>query len=85
MRLRHGTAVVDLADRFQVSKTTASNVFFTNSQCFIYKVETVNLLANKRRISISMPTCFCARFGTKITTVIDCFELFIDRPSNLTA
>ena len=32
-----------------------------------------------------MPTCFRARFGTKITTVIDCFELFIDRPSNLTA
>ena len=60
-------------------------MFFKNSQCFIYKVETVNLLANKRRIVNFNAYCFRARFWTKITTVVDCFELFIDRPSNLTA
>ena len=31
-------------------KNCSIRCFFTNSQCFIYKVETVNLLANKRRI-----------------------------------
>ena len=29
--------------------------------------------------------CFLAKFGTKTTTIIDCFELHIERPTNLTA
>ena len=32
-----------------------------------------------------MPMCFRNKFGCKITTIIDCFELFIDKPTNLTA
>ena len=28
---------------------------------------------------------FRSKFGCKITAIIDCFELFIDRPSNLSA
>ena len=32
-----------------------------------------------------MPICFRAKFGTNITTIIDCFELYIERPTNLTA
>ena len=32
-----------------------------------------------------MPVCFRNKFGCKITTIIDCFELFIDRATNLTA
>ena len=31
-----------------------------------------------------MTMCFRKTFGGKITTIIDCFELFIDRPANLT-
>ena len=85
MRLRHGTAVVDLADRFQVSKTTASNVFLQTLNVLFIKLKPLICWPTREELSISMPTCFRARFGTKITTVIDCFELFIDRPSNLTA
>ena len=32
-----------------------------------------------------MPMCFRNTFGCKITAIIDCFELFIDRPTILTA
>ena len=32
-----------------------------------------------------MPICFRAKFGTKITTIIDCFEQYTERPNNLTA
>ena len=85
MRLRHGTAVVDLADRFQVSKTTASNVFLQTLNVLFIKLKPLICWPRREELSISMPTCFRARFGAKITTVIDCFELFIDRPSNLTA
>ena len=32
-----------------------------------------------------MSMCFQVKFGTKITTIIDGFELYIERPTNLTA
>ena len=32
-----------------------------------------------------MPRCFLDAFGHKTTVIIDCFEIFIDRPSNLLA
>ena len=32
-----------------------------------------------------MPQCFRANFGKSVTVIIDCFEVFIDRPSNLLA
>ena len=37
------------------------------------------------QLQTSMPMCFRNKFVCKITTIIDCFELFIDRPTNLTA
>ena len=33
----------------------------------------------------TMPQCFQYAFGKKTTVVIDCFEVFIERPSNLLA
>ena len=33
----------------------------------------------------SMPQCFQFSFGTKITVIIDCFEIFIEKPTNLLA
>ena len=32
-----------------------------------------------------MPECFKVSFGTKVAIIIDCFEIFIERPSNLEA
>ena len=33
----------------------------------------------------TMPLCFKEAFGKKVTVIIDCFEVFIDRPTNLLA
>ena len=33
----------------------------------------------------SMPQCFQVAFGNKTTVIIDCFEVFFNRPSNLMA
>ena len=33
----------------------------------------------------TMPLCFLKSFGKKVAVVIDCFEIFIERPSNLQA
>ena len=32
-----------------------------------------------------MPVSFCESFGNKISSIIDCFEIFVERPSNLIA
>ena len=32
-----------------------------------------------------MPECFRASFGRRIAVIIDCFEIFIEQPSNLLA
>ena len=32
-----------------------------------------------------MPQCFKFSFGTKTTAIIDCFEIFIEKPTNLLA
>ena len=33
----------------------------------------------------TMPECFQYSFGKRITVIIDCFEIFIEKPSNLLA
>ena len=33
----------------------------------------------------TMPVCFQYSFGKKVTVIIDCFEVFIEKPSNLLA
>ena len=33
----------------------------------------------------AMPLCFQENFGNNVAVVIDCFEVFIERPSNLLA
>ena len=33
----------------------------------------------------TMPLCFQFSFGKKTTIIIDCFDIFIERPSNLLA
>ena len=33
----------------------------------------------------TMPQCFMYSFGKKVTVVIDCFEIFIEKPTNLLA
>ena len=39
----------------------------------------------RERLWNTMPVCFQYAFGKKVTVVIDCFEVFIERPSNLLA
>ena len=85
MRLRLGIPVIDLADRFQISKTTAADTFMDVLDILYVKISPLIIWPERPELETSMPVCFRNKFGCKITTIIDCFELFIDRPTNLTA
>ena len=72
MRLHLGMAVVDLANRFQICRTTASKVFFVSVICVLCKIATNYSLARRFRINSFYANVFSS---IKITTVIDCFDL----------
>ena len=47
------------------------------------KLSTLVFWPEREQLWNTMPVCFQYAFGNKVTVVIDCFELFIERPSNL--
>jgi len=85
MRLRLGTSIFDTANRFKVSKSTAARIFSETLEVIYIKVKFLVLWPERTEIQATMPMCFQAQYGKSITAIIDCFELFIERPSNLTA
>ena len=56
----------DLADRFQVSKTTASNVFLQTLDVLLIKLKPLICWPTREELSISMPTCFVQDLGQKL-------------------
>eukprot|EP00057_Strongylocentrotus_purpuratus_P026465 XP_011680939.1 PREDICTED: uncharacterized protein LOC105446175 [Strongylocentrotus purpuratus] len=83
MRLRLGLMFTDLGVRFRISRTTACTIFST----------WLPLMANYMRCNIIFwpprdtlarirPKSF-ATFHPKATCIIDCFEIFVQRPLNL--
>ena len=72
--------------RFHVSDTTISRVFQS-----VLEVLHVLLLKplihwpDRDELKKTMPMSFRTHFGTKVAVIIDCFEVLIERPSNLKA
>ena len=78
IKLRLNVPLQDLADRFVVS-TTVSRIF---SYWMVVMDVRLKFIISWPE---SIPMCFQYAFGKKVTVVIDCFEVFIERPSNLLA
>ena len=66
-------------------KTTAADTFLEILNIFFIKLTPLVIWPERPELQMSMPMSFRSKFGCKITVIIDCFELFIDRPSNLSA
>ena len=84
-RLRFGLAVVDLANRFQICKKIVSKAFLLMLDVLYVKLTPIIVWQERSELIAAMPMCFRTKVGTKITTIIDCFELHIKRPTNLIA
>lgn len=85
MKLRLNMPFEDLANRFGISVPTVSRIFL--SWMIVMDVRLSPLIKWPEREDLwrTMPQCFQFSFGHKTTVIIDCFEVFIDRPSNLLA
>ena len=85
MRLRLDLSVQDLAYRFSVSTSTVSRIFTTVLDIMYQRSSFLVKWPSREELRDTMPVEFRASFGLKVAVIIDCFEVFIERPSNLMA
>ena len=85
MRLRLNLGVQDLAYRFNIGKSTVSRIFLTVINVMSARLRFLILWPQKEQLQKTLPMSFRQDFGNKVAVIIDCFEVFIDRPSNVMA
>ena len=69
--------------RCGVSLSAASRTFTTWLTVMDIKLSPIIRWPEREELWHTMPLCFQFSFGKKTTIIIDCFEIFIERPSNL--
>lgn len=84
MRLRLNLPVQDLAYRFGVHASTVSRVFHTCVHAMYTSMTFLVRWPEREELKQTLPACFKEKFSS-CAVIIDCFEVFIDRPSCLLA
>ena len=84
MRLRLNLSVQDLAYRFGVHASTVSRVFQTCVHAMFTSMAFLVKWPEREELKLTLPACFREKFSS-CAVIIDCFEVFIDRPSCLLA
>jgi hypothetical protein len=85
IKLRLNVPYKDLACRFNVDESTASRIFYRWIDGMFHASKNLIIWPEKNVRTNSMPVQFKELYGDKIASIIDCFEVFIIRPSNLLA
>lgn len=85
LRLRLNLQLKDLAFRFNISPPTASRVWHKIIDTLHERLEFQIEWPERHVLQATMPMGFRQAFGCKVAVIIDCFEVFIEKPSNLLA
>lgn len=82
VKLRLNLNFKDLGFRFKVSRSTAST-YFQNVIHVLYERLKILIIWPEGEIAkANIPSCFKEAFQDKTTVIIDCFEVFIEKPEN---
>ena len=84
-RLRLNLSVQDLAYRFQTSTSTISRIFLTWIDFMHTMMEPLVVWPDRAAVEKTMPMSFKRHFGDRVAVIIDCFEIFTEKPSCLMA
>lgn len=84
MKIRMGLSNADLSYRFKVPTSTVSSIYRNWIPVMAKVLKPLIKWPSKGAILKNMPKCFKRKFR-KCCCIIDCTEIFIARPSNLTA
>ena len=85
LKLRMNSPLLDLAHRFGVSQPTVSRVLLRWLTAMDIRPSPLIRWPDRESLRAAMPLCFQERFGKRVAVVIDCFEVFMERPTNLLA
>ena len=85
VKLRLDTPLYDLACRMGVDSSTISRILLKWFTAMHIRLNHLIRWPERDVLQKTMPVCFRESFGTRVVVIIDCFEVFIDRPSNLMA
>ncbi|KAK2556990.1 hypothetical protein P5673_020836 [Acropora cervicornis] len=75
----------DLAYCFLVSVATVSQIFWLWITATDYRLCQLVYWPERENLWKTMHMCFKYAFGNKVTVTMDCFEIFIEKPTNLLA
>lgn len=82
MRLRLNLDFHDLAYRFGVCQTTSSKVFYACLHVLFERLKQFVVWPDRDTLRCRVPPVFQEAFGKRVTVVIDCFEIEIEKSSN---
>ena len=74
-----------LAYQFGVSEATMSRIILKWLKLTNTRLAGLIHWPDRDTLQKTMPECFRVSFGRTVAVIIDCFEIFIERPSNLLA
>lgn len=85
IKLRLDAPLQDLAYRFNITVPTVSRTFHSWWMTMDIRLSPFVHWPDRQSLIRTMPQCFKLSFGTKTTAIIDCFEISIEKPTNLLA
>ena len=84
MRLRLNLPMQHLAYVFSVDRTTISRTFNSMIELLYCTITPLIAWPSREALHTTMPHQFVEAFGNRVAVMVDCFEIFIERSSNLT-
>lgn len=85
VKLRLNLSNQFLSYQFKVSPSNVSRTFSEVVDIMYVRMKPLVYWPDRETLRLTMPMQFRKHFGTKCAVIIDCFEVFIERPSNLKA
>ena len=85
MKLRLNCGLQDLAYRLQVSLSTMTRRYQEMIDMMYIRLNFLIFWPERENLIKTMPLCFWPVYGVKVVAIIVCFEVRIEKPSNLVA
>lgn len=85
VKLRLNLSNQFLAYEFNLTAATISRIFSSVVEVMFIRMKPFVFWPDRETLRMTTPMQFRKHFGTRCAAIIDCFEVFIERPSNIRA